>query len=271
MIQEKALRIAFDIDGVVADFNKAFSELIIKHQKELKLFPDTELPVVTDKEVIKNWYWHMWYPPDAPADGKITEEQVGEVWKKLFDEHNWWMTLQPLIDIQKLVDKLQLLRAEVYFVTVRPPTAGYTPLAQSQLWLIKHGISMPNVAISSDKGVLARSLRIHLFVEDNANNAMDIATATASNTRVLLHDCPYNRHLLADERQRIYRIGKDTSTLVEEILMHSYKCAVEVGLIHDEDDEVYNSLFDDDIEEIQEQIPEEHKDGGSEAKQNEES
>jgi hypothetical protein len=157
-----SLRIGFDIDGVVADFLTAFSEVA--------------------SQVLS------WKHRGTIADLKeLSEGDTRKVWKVITGTPNWWLTLKPYEAnaLEQLYRLSRELKWEVVFMTTRVPTAGETVLFQSQWWLESQGFYLPSVVtVPGSRGDLANSLRLDLLVDDQLMNCADVIGA--SQTKALL-------------------------------------------------------------------------------------
>jgi hypothetical protein len=163
-----ALRIGFDIDGVLADFAGAFRAV------EADLFgPATTLPVEQPEE------------EEERQEKGILQSRARRdaVWKEIQNRPDFWLSLEPME--AGAVARLQQLslahRWEVFFITQRPASAGETVQRQTQRWLVAQGFELPSVLVlAGPRGAAIRSLRIDYHVDDSAQNCLDvIADATA--------------------------------------------------------------------------------------------
>src|SRR5689334_19240735 len=112
------MRIASDLDGVLARFDEAF-------MREINHIWPNRLP--------------RDYTPTAwGAEGwGLSEWEFQKVWKAINGTHNWWMGLRPYMDNAYSLAhwRAKHLHDEVFFVTDRTPTEGMTPMWQSCHWL----------------------------------------------------------------------------------------------------------------------------------------
>lgn len=173
------MRIGFDVDGVLADFNSGFIKRVI-HITGVDLFP------------LRPFDIPMW---DYPQHYGYTEEQVNAVWESIKADCTFWRRL-PEYDYTEsfLYNKVEALHRagnDVYFITSRP---GIAAKAQTEYWLRNAGLSWmePTVLISSAKGLCARALRLDVYVDDRWENCLDVV-ATSEGTKVYLLDQPWNR------------------------------------------------------------------------------
>ena len=173
------MRIAFDLDGVLADLHGAFAETAHK------LFPELDSAVIGSPEVGSS-------PPDPEAeaapkpsvpisranDMPLTSKQTDAVWRTLADVTDFWESLQEIEPgmIRRLAELADERRWEMLFVTSRPRSAGRTVQRQSQRWLQQHGFPMPSVyVVHGSRGQIAKALQIDVVVDDRPENCLDVA------------------------------------------------------------------------------------------------
>ena len=132
------LRLGFDIDGVLADFQTALGsacqDLI---GIEAGLVSARDLPTV----------------------------ELKRAWRRIIRTPNWWTTLSAYEpdQIARLYDLTRRNRWEVFFLTKRPPTVGDTVQVQTQWWIESQGFYLPSVAtVPSSRGEIAQALRLDL-------------------------------------------------------------------------------------------------------------
>jgi hypothetical protein len=162
------LRVGFDLDGVVADFPKAFVEIAAK---------------VLGREAIRRPISPM---PDfdamSPADAK-------RVWRVITETPNWWLGLEPYEpdQIARLYQLTRRYRWEVSFLTSRLPTAGDSVQFQSQAWLETHGFYMPAVVtVPGSRGEVANALRLDVVIDDQFLNCLEVISASQSKAMLIL-------------------------------------------------------------------------------------
>ena len=144
------MRIAFDLDGVLADLHTPFVAAA------LKIFPRS--------------IERRWDPPDvgaSPPSGDaepaaddadaeapavpplmrrpVTRRQADEIWRYLSKQEDLWEGLNEIESgaIARLASIADERRWEVIFVTSRPRSAGRTVQRQSQRWLERQGFPAP--------------------------------------------------------------------------------------------------------------------------------
>jgi len=157
-----SLRVAFDIDGVLADFRRAFRE--------------------TGKPMANGDTGTGERDPMSARDVKRT-------WSTIERTPQWWLGLTAYEpeQIERLYRVSRERRWEIYFLTTRPPSAGETPQFQTQWWLETQGFKLPSVlTVPGSRGELANALRLDLLVDDRLVNCMDVIAA--SRTRAIFLD-----------------------------------------------------------------------------------
>jgi hypothetical protein len=169
------LRIAFDLDGVLADFDVAYRRVeqqIFGAADAENPVPGPELQAAAEEE-------------EAPTESG--NRRRDRVWREIEATPDFWMSLEPL-DPEALprLERLALQhRWEVFFVTHRPATAGDTVQRQSQRWLQRHGFELPSVLVlRGSRGALAASLHLDYLVDDTVQNCVDVVSD--SRARVVL-------------------------------------------------------------------------------------
>jgi hypothetical protein len=151
------LRLGIDVDGVLANFSKGYSELIIEQTgKNLFQEGDIENPPVWD------WDLHRGY----------TKEEVSAAWKSITASPSFWAMLDPLPDAPEFLTWLWHSEHEVYFITNR---MGVQPQFQTATFLHQFGYKLPSVVIATDKGQACAGLCIDVYLDDKAQNAMSVA------------------------------------------------------------------------------------------------
>ena len=162
-----ALRLGFDIDGVLADFRSAFRE--------------------TARECLKR---------DVPLesndpDSALSAPDVERVWKHIARASNWWMRLRAYEPAQ-IANLYALARArhwEICFLTKRPPSAGDSVQFQTQWWLEQQGFYLPAVmTVPGSRGDLANALRLDLVIDDQFVNCAEVIGASPTKALLMLRD-----------------------------------------------------------------------------------
>src|SRR5262245_14948549 len=149
-----ALRIAFDMDGVLADMEAA----LVDH-----------------------------------ADGLSSADDVTSrrLWQRVAAIENFWESLNELEP--GIVARLHALtierRWEVIFLTRRPSTAGATAQIQTQRWLEARGFALPSVyVVQRSRGQIAAALALDFVVDDRPENCLDVAVDSKARPILVLRD-----------------------------------------------------------------------------------
>lgn len=187
------MRLGFDIDGVLADFNSAYMALIVQVTGR-NLFPDQYEP-------------HTWFYPEALG---YKPDELTAVWAAINADARFWCSLRPYAHTHHVIDRLTQRvwnGDDVYFVTARP---SLNAKWQTEKWLSSVGMISPTVLIASDKGLVCHALSLDVHIDDRHRNALAVAKTT---TKSFLLDRPWNRrHQKQDDGHRVTRI-----TEVEEM------------------------------------------------------
>lgn len=166
---------AWDIDGVLADFNNAYRDIILE-------LTGLELPPITNDYPTK-WNYH--------EDVFITKKDLNKVWNYI-KTTSFWEKLKPYPECREAligIKEQRLNGDDIYFITSRP---GRYAKRQTERWLQSQGFSDPTVLISSNKGPVCAGLGVDVFIDDKPENCEEVALA-CPNSDVFLLDRPYNR------------------------------------------------------------------------------
>lgn len=177
------MKLAIDIDGVLANFTDAYSLMLTK-------VSGIEFPRAS-KDWPTEWYW------DRTLG--ITKEQERHVWGQIMAEgSHYWEKLQPLEEAYRCLRQLNWIAKndhEVYFLTNR---MGYRAKYQTERWLYKHGMDYPTVILSGQKTPLLRDMNIDFFIDDKPDTIYELYEVFTkygwfTNQQFYLLDAPYNR------------------------------------------------------------------------------
>jgi hypothetical protein len=202
------IRIAFDMDGVLADFASEYRAI------EQRLFGQAAAPVRAGSPEEEAQLEEGSGEERSSADARKgsaglpeTDEREGDqpaspevaatahelrrrrdaVWKAIHATLDFWTTLKPIEpDAVRRIHTLMLKhRWEVFFITQRPATEGDTVQRQTQRWLVAQGFDLPSVlVIGGSRGAAAGALRLSYHVDDSPKNCIDVRSQ--SNAQPLL-------------------------------------------------------------------------------------
>ena len=149
-----ALRISFDMDGVLADMEAA----LVDHAEGL-----------------------------SGADDATSRR----LWQRVAAIENFWESLNELEP--GTVARLHALtierRWEVIFLTRRPSTAGATAQIQTQRWLETRGFALPSVyVVQRSRGQIAAALGLDFVIDDRPENCLDVAVDSKARPILVLRD-----------------------------------------------------------------------------------
>jgi hypothetical protein len=171
------LRIAFDMDGVLADLNAALA------REAMRLFPGIEAHASATAGTLAPAANDPGAPGGDPAEVSpttlsLTPRQERVLWDAVKGITNFWETLdetEPGI-VARLHETARARRWEVMFLTSRPRSAGDIVQLQSQRWLERQGFPLPALyVVSTSRGRIAQSLELDVVVDDRPENCLDIA------------------------------------------------------------------------------------------------
>jgi hypothetical protein len=190
-------RIAFDLDGVLADMESA-----LLHHAEI-LFGDAG-----DRRVPPRAAGAVEAGDFPPADGgaegdpaldstppllrmNLSPRQQRKLWRHIEGIENFWETLKEIEPgaVARLAAMASTRRWEVIFLTRRPQTAGFTAQAQTQRWLKAHGFPLPSVfVVQGSRGRIAASLDLTIVVDDRLENCLDVVFDSKSRAILVWRD-----------------------------------------------------------------------------------
>jgi hypothetical protein len=201
-----ALRIGFDMDGVVADMEAellrqatiVFGEPMTRRLEE-RSQPDPA--AAADRDAAEA-------PVDSNAAGQesaeaapdnvrpviktsMTARQQRRLWRHVESIENFWQTLEELEpDVIGRLAALALERRwEIIFLTKRPETAGRTAQVQSQRWLESKGFPLPSVfVVQGSRGRIAAALALDIVVDDRPENCLDVVVDSKARAILVWRD-----------------------------------------------------------------------------------
>ncbi|HET7006195.1 MAG TPA: hypothetical protein VFK65_11915 [Candidatus Binatia bacterium] len=179
------MKIALDIDGVLADFVTPFLQLLERRVGGPSIDPAS----ITDP----NFNHHPF----------LTRELIYDCMVDASYDPEFWRVLAPLPSVQQWRSLSQISRDnEVVFITHRWVRDTYDINHVTCQWLRDHGIDNPVVHFTQDlKSLLVKQMNVELFVDDRHENCQDVATQTEA--VVMMPHRPYNRSFAHPRVQRI--------------------------------------------------------------------
>lgn len=172
------MRIACDLDGVLADLHGPFV------RTALRLYPDLDVRGMARAEIatVPSTDDEAAEPSDADharaaSSLALTRRQSEVVWRDIAGTEDFWEGLQEIEAgaIARLAALADERRWEVIFVTSRPKTSGRTVQRQSQRWLTRHGFPDPSTyVVHGSRGRIAAALHLDVVIDDRPDNCLDV-------------------------------------------------------------------------------------------------
>jgi hypothetical protein len=187
-----ALRIAFDLDGTIADMESA-----LQREVEQLFGPNVQLrpaggahldaPAHVDEvadETVK---------PVSPAESKqvLSGRKLRQLWEHVAGIENFWTTLREIEpgSVARIAALRDQYKLEVMFLTQRPDTEGEITQLQTQRWLEAHGFELPSVfVLRGSRGIAASALQIDVVVDDRPENCLEVATDSKARPLLVWRD-----------------------------------------------------------------------------------
>jgi hypothetical protein len=198
-----ALRIAFDLDGVLADmeselvrhaetlFGEAITRRVEAGAPDAAAASEPGIDPSTSEEqrqaVAETAAENV--PPLLKV--KMTPRQQRRLWKHVESIENFWCTLDELEPgiIGRLASIAAERRWEIIFLTKRPQSAGATAQVQSQRWLQSKGFPLPSVfVVQGSRGRIAHALGLDIVVDDRPENCLDVVVDSKARAILVWRD-----------------------------------------------------------------------------------
>jgi len=193
------MKIALDIDGVLADFVTPFLQLLEQRVGGPAIDPAS----ITDP----NFQHHPF----------LTKALIHDCMVDTSYDPEFWRVLAPLPSPEQWQALNQVSRDnEVVFITHRWVRDTYDINQVTCDWLKRHGIDNPVVHFTQElKSQLVNEMNVELFVDDRHENCEDVATQT--DAVVMMPHRPYNQRFELPKVQRIEDLNEFFAYLGSEI------------------------------------------------------
>lgn len=177
-----ALRIGFDLDGVLADMEEA----VVREATTLFGPAPSQEPQQPASQSMADMMPRE-TADDAPLrhELQLTGRQRRQLWRHIRSIDGFWESLNEIEpgSVARLAGMAENRRWEVIFLTRRPTTAGQTAQLQSQRWLEKKGFRLPSVyVVTASRGLIANGLTLDIVVDDTPENCIDVASDSKART-----------------------------------------------------------------------------------------
>jgi hypothetical protein len=198
------LRIAFDLDGVLADMESElvrqaedlFGEAMTRrlHHRDADPSRDpadsaTDAPASAEGRQPITDAASENTPPLLNLD--MTSRQQRKLWHHVETIENFWETLNELEPgvIERLASIAAARRWEIIFLTRRPESAGATAQVQSQRWLRSKGFPLPSVyVVQGSRGRIAAALHLDIVIDDRPENCLDVVVDSKARAILVWRD-----------------------------------------------------------------------------------
>ena len=188
-----SLRIAFDLDGVLADMEgelvRQAETLFGEGVKKVPPRPQERGSEGPEPDAGKEEASAEDAPPLTTIT--LTARQEHLLWRHVQLIDNFWETLpetEPGV-VQRLAATAVERRWEVIFLTRRPQTLGRTSQLQTQRWLESKGFALPSVfVVHRSRGRIAEALGLDLVVDDRPENCLDVVVDSRARAILVWRD-----------------------------------------------------------------------------------
>jgi hypothetical protein len=162
------IRVGFDVDGVLANFGRAFLEQA-NHTLKPKVFDLNYQPAT--------WEWRE----------VMSSEEFGRTWRDAMAIEDWWLNDIPPTDGLHATGEYYHTRhdrdAEIWFISSRGQCKGRPAILQTELWLMRHldlehaprVIIVPHAQVKRE---LVKALELDFYIDDYAPTIMSLTDVT---------------------------------------------------------------------------------------------
>jgi hypothetical protein len=191
-----SLRIAFDLDGVLADMDSALAEHAESLFGRARIRRAAQAPDPAGETPSSAG------PGLHLAEINLTLRQQRRLWRHIAGVENFWLTLQEIEtgSVKRLASVAAARRWQIIFLTKRPATVGLSAQMQSQRWLAKHGFERPSAyVVQGSRGLIAAALHLDVVVDDRPESCRDVIAESTARA-ILVARNPSPQHSLAVQR-----------------------------------------------------------------------
>jgi hypothetical protein len=187
-----ALRVAFDLDGTIADMEGALqreAEKLFGPSVQLRPTGSEHLEAPASVEDVADDTTKVLVPTEKKQ--VLSGRQLRELWRHVAGIENFWNTLREVEpgSVARIAALRNAHRLEVMFLTQRPDTAGEITQLQTQRWLQAHGFELPSVfVLRGSRGHAATALQMDVVVDDRPENCLDIVTDSKARALLVWRD-----------------------------------------------------------------------------------
>ncbi len=191
-MRQVSLRIAFDVDGVLADLEASLRrrQAVLRQGGTVRQAGAALLRF------------------SSPAPGGQRE-----LWQQIRQVENFWHTLAECERgcVSRVAAAARDRRWEIIFLTRRPATAGDSAQRQTQWWLKHYGFDAPSVyVVKGSRGKIAAALDLDFVIDDAASQCLDVAGESMAQAILL------SRHKTT--RPPVGRVGIRVASSIDDCL-----------------------------------------------------
>jgi hypothetical protein len=221
-----ALRIAFDLDGVLADMagrlareaERLFPRKTPSRPSERFRAPATLQTAQSSDSGTNTKTSDAGTAADGTAHvahAGLTWRQQRRLWRHVESIDDFWQSLEEIEPgiIAQLAAVAASRRWEVVFLTKRSDTLGATAQVQSQRWLESNGFPLPSVhIILGSRGLVAAALGLDVVIDDRPEACLDVVADSKARAILICRD--HDETIVAASQ----RLGIVTAQSVRESL-----------------------------------------------------
>ena len=174
------LRIAFDLDGTLADMDAAlmrqaeslFGATVGRPAQEASADPPTPAVEGDSEQSVAEGSTE-----NISGLASLRPRQHRQLWQHVKSIEDFWLTLNEIEPgvIRRLATLASERQWEIIFLTKRPQTIGSTAQVQTQRWLEAKGFFLPSVfVVQRSRGQIADALGLDIVVDDRPENCLDV-------------------------------------------------------------------------------------------------